>query len=58
MSSDFNARLDKILERVTSDDFLQGRGLGAEIPFYAFDYPPERELEVRAHIAFLLAQIP
>lgn len=58
MISDFNERLDKILDRLTSDAFLQGKGLGNEIPFYAFDYPPERELEVRAHIAFLLAQIP
>ncbi|MBP6807295.1 MAG: DUF1788 domain-containing protein [Chromatiaceae bacterium] len=58
MTSDFNERLDKILDRLTSDAFLQGKGLGNEIPFYAFDYPPERELEVRAHIAFLLAQIP
>ena len=58
MSSDFSRRLDQILERVTADDFLQGRGLGNEIPFYAFDYPAERELEVRGHLAFLLAQIP
>jgi len=58
MTNDFNERLDKILERITSEDFLHGRGLGNEIPFYAFDYPPERELEVREHIAFLLAQIP
>ncbi len=58
MTSDFNERLDKILDRLTSDAFLQGKGLGNEIPFYAFDYPPERELEVRAHIVFLLAQIP
>ena len=58
MKNDFNERLDKILDRVTSDDFLQGKGLGNEIPFYAFDYPPERELDVREHIAFLVAQIP
>ena len=58
MTSDFNERIDKILDRLTSDAFLQGKGLGNEIPFYAFDYPPQRELEVRAHIAFLLAQIP
>ena len=58
MTADFDQRLDKILDRVTSDDFLQGKGLGNEIPFYAFDYPPDRELEVREHIAFLLAQIP
>jgi len=58
MTTDFNARLNKILARITSDDFLHGKGLGNEIPFYAFDYPPERELEVREHIAFLIAQIP
>jgi hypothetical protein len=58
MSSSFNQRLDKILERITADDFLHGKGLGNEIPFYTFDYPPDRELEVRAHIAFLVAQIP
>ena len=58
MSHDFNQRLDQILDRVTSDDFLKGQGLGNEIPFYAFDYPPEQELAVRAHLAFLLAQNP
>ena len=58
MSADLSKRLDKILDRITSDDFLKGHGLGNEIPFYAFDYPPEQELEVRQHINFLLAQIP
>ncbi|MBK1631998.1 cytoplasmic protein [Thiohalocapsa halophila] len=58
MSTDFEQRLDKILDRLTSDDFLRGRGLGNEIPFYAFDYPPERELAVREHIGFLLEQLP
>ncbi|MCB1851298.1 MAG: DUF1788 domain-containing protein [Chromatiaceae bacterium] len=58
MKNDFTQRLNKILDRVTSDDFLHGKGLGNEIPFYAFDYPPERELEVRDHIDFLVAQLP
>jgi hypothetical protein len=56
--SDLNDRLNKILNRVTSDEFLSGRGLGNEIPFYAFDYPPEDELAVREHVAFLMKQIP
>lgn len=51
-------RLNRILDRVTADDFLTGRGLGNEIPFYAFDYPPEDELAVREHVEFLLTQIP
>ena len=58
MKNDFTQRLNKILDRVTSDDFLHGKGLGNEIPFYAFDYPPERELQVRDHLDFLVAQIP
>jgi erythromycin esterase-like protein len=57
-NSDFKERLNRILERLIADDFLEGRGLGNEIPFYAFDYPPERELDVREHIRFLLTQIP
>jgi hypothetical protein len=57
MSSDFDQRLTQILGRITADDFLKGCVLGSEIPFYAFDYPPEQELAVRAHIAFVLAQV-
>lgn len=56
--SDLTRRLNKILDRVTSDNFLSGRGLGNEIPFHAFDYPPEREREVRNHIVFLQQHIP
>lgn len=58
MKDDFEERLNQILDRLTSDAFLHGKGLGNEIPFYAFDYPPHREPEMRAHIAFLLAQLP
>lgn len=58
MTSHFEARLNRILDRITSDDFLQGRGLGNEIPYYAFDYPPEREQEMRAQLDFLRAQLP
>ncbi|SDU30906.1 DUF1788 domain-containing protein [Geopseudomonas guangdongensis] len=46
-------RLNKILDRITSDDFLKGQGLGNEVPFYAFDYPPEEEERVREHVRFL-----
>lgn len=51
-------RLNAILDRVTSADFLSGRGLGNEVPFYAFDYPPETEEQVRAHVEFLMEAIP
>ncbi len=51
-------RLNKILPRIIADDFLKGSGIGNEIAFYIFDYPPEHELRVREHIRFLLDHIP
>jgi len=58
MSEALNERLDKILPRVISNDLLMGTGIGNEIAFYIFDYPPEEELRVREHICFLLDHIP
>jgi predicted house-cleaning noncanonical NTP pyrophosphatase (MazG superfamily) len=40
-------RLDLLKQKVQNDDFLCARGLGNEIPFWIFDYPPEKELLVR-----------
>ncbi|QTA82151.1 Uncharacterized membrane protein, DUF1788 [Desulfonema limicola] len=54
----FKNRLDKILDRITSDELLFNKGLGNEIGFYIFDYPPEYELEMREHIQFIIRQIP
>jgi hypothetical protein len=54
----FQKRIDKILERLISTELLSNKGLGNEIGFYIFDYPPEYEMEMREHIAFLLRQIP
>lgn len=47
MALTFEERLNQILPRVQSDDFLSSKGLGNEIGFWIFDYPPERELEMR-----------
>ncbi len=58
MSATLTERLNDILPRITSDEFLSGSGIGNEIAFYIFDYPPEDELRIREHIAFLLAHIP
>ena len=35
----FKNRLDKILDRLTSEKLLSNSGLGNEIGFYIFDYP-------------------
>ena len=58
MSDGLVDRLNQILPKVTSDTFLSGKGIGNEIAFYIFDYPPEDELRVRHHIQFLLDHIP
>ena len=55
--TDLQARLDKIRQRITSDDFLQGRGLGKDVPFYAFDYPAVAERQVSDHLEWLLDDI-
>lgn len=53
MNEKLTERLNKILDRITSDEFLKNKGLGNEIGFYIFDYPPEDELEVRKHVEFV-----
>jgi hypothetical protein len=47
MTLSLEERLNQILPRITSRDFLDSKGLGNEIGFWVFDYPPERELDVR-----------
>ena len=46
MKLSLDERLNQILPRITSRDFLDSKGLGNEIGFWVFDYPPERELDV------------
>lgn len=50
MTDDFRDRLNKIANRISSDELLSNKGLGNEIGFWIFDYPPERELEVRSFV--------
>jgi hypothetical protein len=50
-------RLNKILPRLESKEFLEKFGQGGDIDFYIFDYPPEDELVVREHIKVILAQL-
>ena len=58
MSDGLGDRLNRILARITSSEFLSGSGIGNEIAFYIFDYAPEHELRVREHIDFLVEHIP
>ena len=58
MSDYLKERLNAILPRIVDDEFLGSSGIGNEVAFYIFDYPPEQELHVRHHIDFLLQHIP
>lgn len=58
MSKDFTKRLNQVKDRLMSDELLTNSGLGNEIGFYIFDYPPEFELEVRKHLEHILPQMP
>lgn len=44
------SRIELLKKEIIKDDFLQGRGLGNEVPFWIFDYPPESELLIRHSI--------
>ena len=58
MNDSLIQRLNEVLPKITTKEFLSSKGLGNEIGFYIFDYPPEEELRIRGHILFLLDHIP
>ena len=57
MNQKLQDRLNEIIPRLQDKDVLSGAGLGNEIGFYIFDYPPEDELEVREHLQFVIAHL-
>ncbi|MGX9367231.1 DUF1788 domain-containing protein [Desulfoplanes sp. PS50] len=57
MTDDFTAHLNKITDRLLSEELLSNAGLGNEIGFYIFDYPPEKELLVRDYIETVKGQL-
>ncbi|MCY4587727.1 MAG: DUF1788 domain-containing protein [Bryobacterales bacterium] len=58
MTDPLTHRLNQVLPKLTSDDFLNARGIGNEIAFYIFDYAPRDELRIREHIRFLVDHLP
>jgi len=58
MSTTVESRLNKIIDRLVSKELLSNAGLGNEIGFYVFDYPPAYELQVRAFIETIEDQLP
>lgn len=53
MNVELQNRLNQVLDKVTSTEFLNSEGLGNEIGFWIFDYNPEDELQVREFLIFL-----
>lgn len=50
---DLNDRLDEMEERVRDPKLRQKSGRANEVNYWIFDYPPERELEVRERIKYM-----
>lgn len=51
--ADLNERLDKMEEAIRKPSFRQREGRANEVNYWIFDYPPERELEVRERIKYM-----
>lgn len=48
-------RLELFKEKIKTTDFLDCKGLGNEIPYWIFDYEPEKELLVRDTIEKMIS---
>lgn len=52
-----NKRLDLIEPKILEKSFRTGRGTANEVNFWIFDYDPEDEMAIRAHVEFLANRI-
>jgi hypothetical protein len=50
-------RLDKILPKIRSKGFIKNEGLGNELGFYIFDYPPQEEMAIRLKVDFIIKEL-
>lgn len=55
--SNIKERLEKIIPKIQSDEFIHSKGLGNEIGFYVFDYDPQYELLVRDFIKHIKKEL-
>lgn len=53
MMADLSARLDEMEATIRKPSFRQNGGRANEVNYWIFDYPPEKELEVRERIEYL-----
>ena len=52
--ADLNMRLDQMEAEIHKPRFRQTRGRANEVNYWVFDYPPDRELEVRERIQYMV----
>ena len=50
-------RLERLADTLSAQDFLQGAGIGNEISFHVFAYPPEYEAIVADYLPRLVSQL-
>lgn len=50
---DLTARLDAMETAIKKPSFRQSSGKANEVNYWIFDYPPEKELEVRERIEYM-----
>lgn len=50
MDDTLSQRLQKIEPKICDHEFLENKGLGNEVGYYIFDYPPQGELAVREQV--------
>lgn len=46
-------RLNKVEEMIARPSFRENKGLGNEVGYYIFDYPPKDELAIRSRIEYI-----
>lgn len=46
-------RLDEVEKLIKKPSFRQNRGLGNEVGYYIFDYPADKELQVRERVEYI-----
>lgn len=56
MMIDLNGRLDEMEAAIHKTSFRRGTGRANEVNYWVFDYPPEKELEVRERIEYMKAK--
>jgi len=53
VKKNLDTRLDEMERMIRTPAFRANKGLGNEVGYYVFDYPPDKELAVRERIAYM-----